>query len=337
MKILVTEPTGFLGYHVVKLLNTRNERPRVLLPADIDPNSSALEALKKLDIEEIEGSTHDMASLQAACEGIDTVFHLEFAIALGNGEQVERTLYEKNVVSVRNLLEAATRTGVASIVVSSSVLTVGLNQAPQPLDEGADWDRHAFSLPYALSRRQAEQEALAHAAPGAPKIVVVNPSFTLGPDDWVGAPANKLIMRMAKPGFRLTAPIGFGMLDVRDYAEGVLRAAERGTSGQRYILNGTNVTLDQLIEMTAEIVGIKPPAWRLTLHAWIMYPIVSMLALWARLRGKPVKVSTNLLELWGKYSWYDAGRARNELGWEPRPLQESLRDTIHWMRENKPE
>ncbi|WP_442497297.1 NAD-dependent epimerase/dehydratase family protein [Methylobacter sp. sgz302048] len=336
MNILVTGATGFLGYHVVKLLNIRKERPRVLLPADIDPNLPALKALKKLDIEVVEGNTHDMASLQAACAGIDTALHLEFAIALGGGEQAERTLYEKNVVGMRNLLDAAARAGVANVVVSSSVLTVGLNHNPLPLDEGADWDRYAISLPYALSRRQAEQEALARFPEGMPKVVVVNPAFTLGPEDWVGAPANKLIMKMAKPGFRITAPIGFGILDVRDYADGVLRAAERGTSGQRYILSGENMMPDPLVRKVAETAGIKPPAWLFSLRAWMIRPIISALALWSRLRGKPVKVAPSLLDLWGRYAWYDTSHAHDELGWKPRPLQESLRDTIQWMNENRP-
>lgn len=334
---LVTGPTGFLGYHVIKLLNTRGDRPRVLLAADNDSKySRALDALKGLDVEVVEGDVGDPVSLRAACEGVTKVLHLKFAIALGGGKQVEKSLYEGNVVGTRNLLEAAAHAGVSRVVVSSSSLTVGLNHDPQPLDEEADWKWHAFSLPYALSRRQAEQAALNRSAAEPPEVVVVNPSFTLGPEDWVGAPANKLVMKMSKPGFRITAPIGFGVLDVRDYADGVLHAAERGTPGQRYILSGANVMPDQLLKEVARFAGIEPARWLFPLHAWMIYPIVVGLGLWSKLRGKPPKVSTNLLELWGQYAWYDTSRARNELGWEPRSLQETVRDTIHWMRENRP-
>jgi dihydroflavonol-4-reductase len=332
---LVTGPTGFLGYHVVKLLNSRGHRPRVLLPTDLDPDLPELNALQKLDIEEVKGDVGDPAALQAACEGVNTVLHLQFTIALGGGEEIEKSLYEGNVVGTRNVLEAAARTGVGRVVVSSSVLAVGLNPDPQPLDENADWNRYAFSLPYALSRRYAEQEALTRPA-GPPEVVVVNPAFTLGPEDWVGVPANSLVMRMAKPSFRLSAPIGFGLLDVRDYADGVLRAAERGTPGQRYILSGTNVMPDQLVKAVADIVGNKPPRWLFPLQAWIVRPLILGLNFWNRLRGKPPKIAPSLLELWGHYAWYDTRRARNELGWEPRPLQESLRDTLHWMPENRP-
>lgn len=67
----------------------------------------------------------------------------------------------------------------------------------------------------------------------------------------------------------------------------------------------------------------------------MIFPIVVILELWSKLTGKPSNVTRELLELWGRYAWYDTSRARKELGWKPRPLQESLQDTIQWMRENK--
>jgi dihydroflavonol-4-reductase len=96
-------------------------------------------------------------------------------------------------------------------------LTVGLNEVPQPLDEDADWGRHAFRLPYGLSRREAEQAALARSPGDLPEIVVVNPSFTLGPDDPVGAPANGLVKRMAKTGLSLgRTELGWQPRELRD-------------------------------------------------------------------------------------------------------------------------
>ena len=332
---LVTGADGFLGYHAVKLLNKQSVRPRVLLPADLDPDLPGIKALEKLDIEIVNGDVNDPSSLRAACDGVNIVLHLHFAITLGGGEQVEKTLHQENVIGTRNLLEAAAQAGVKRVVVSSSSLAVGLHYEPKLLDEEADWERYGFSLPYAVSRRNAEQALLVDAEPGFPEIIVVSPSFTLGPDDWSGAPANGLVMRMSKPGFRITAPIGFGVLDVRDYAEGVLLAVERGIPGRKYILSGDNITPDQLAKAVAGEVGFAPPKWLFSLRAWMIFPVVAILELWSKLMGKPPKVTRKLLELWERYAWYDTSRARNELGWKPRPLQESLRDTIQWMRENK--
>ncbi len=333
---LVTGAAGFLGFHVVKLLNERGIRPRVLVPATMDSSASSLTKLRAQDVDLVEGDVDDPAALKAACDGVDRVLHLSFAITLGGGPRTEETLYQGNVVGTNNLLQAAAQSGVSRVVVSSSSLAVGINREPHPIDEEADWERHAFTLPYAVSRREAEQEALARLPSEPPEVVVVNPSFTLGPDDDIGAPANGLVKRMSKPGFRINAPIGFGLLDVRDYADGVLRAAERGTPGRRYLLSGTNLTPDQLAKEVALVAGIAPPSWSLMLRVWMVYPIIVVLNAWARLRGRSAPVSLSLLELWGRYAWYDTRRARDELGWEPRSLQASLEDTIRWLREQSP-
>lgn len=332
--VLVTGPTGFLGHHVIQQLNSNGIRPRVLLPPGLDSNLPEVRALKQQDVEIFEGDINDSAALQTACAGIETIMHLHFAITLGGGESAKKALHEENVQGTRNLLDAAAKAGVSRMVISSSVLAVGLHHEADVLDENADWGQYAFSLPYAVSRRNAEQMALSQTDADLPEIVVVSPSFTLGPQDWIGAPANKLVMAMTKPGFRLTAPIGFGILDVRDYADGVIRAAERGKPGQRYILSGENLTPHQLAHEVANVVSIKPPSWFFKLYAWIVYPLVLVVELWNKLRGKSSPVTRDILELWGRYAWYDTSLARNELGWKPRPLQESLRDTIQWHKQN---
>ena len=167
-------------------------------------------------------------------------------------------------------------------------------------------------------------------------IVAVSPSFTMGPEDFVGAPANALAMKMKSSRFRLSAPIGFNILDVRDYADGVLRAAKNGRHGRRYILSGKNVMPRGLLDMVAEVVGRTPPRWAFSVRLWMIKPVVGALGLWSKLRGKRPKVTSALLELWGRFAWYDAGLARKELGWEPRPLRVTLEDSIAWQRANKP-
>ena len=330
---LVTGPTGFLGYHVIQRLNEQGARPRTLLTRDLDATSAAVRSLDHLQTESCEGDFADPASLQAACTGVEVVFHLNFAIALGGGDEVERSLHEGNVVATRNLLDAASRAGVKRVVVSSSALTVGLNRRPVPLDESADWNQHAFHLPYAMSRREAELEALARSS-DALEVVVVNPSFTLGPQDYIGAPANALASRMTSKWFRLNPPIGFGVLDVRDYAAGVLSAARRGVPGTRYLLSGSDVNPAVLSRAVAAAIGAERPGWFLPVPALAVRPVLATLGLWNRVRGKPPTVSPALLELWGRNAWYDTSRAREALGWQPRPLRETLEDSLAWMREN---
>ena len=334
--VLVTGPSGYLGHSVIKLLNQRGIKPRALWRGGSGEGTKAEAELKKLDRDDFEGSVDDLPSLQAACRGVDTVLHMDFVLQGGSGPEAEKAMYEGNVVGTRNVLDAATQAGVARVVVSSSVLAVGINPEAKPLDETADWATCGFHFPYALSRREAELESLARpSGAGLPTIVVVNPSFTMGPDDHVGAPANGLVKQMAGGSFRLTAPIGFGVLDVRDFADGVLRAAQSGRHGRRYILSGENLSSDKLLREVAAVCGNRPPRFLFPLKKWMLSPVVTAYELVSKATGKTPKVTRRLLQLWGRYAWYDTTRARQELGWQPRPLRDTLRDTIDWLLPNQ--
>lgn len=322
-KILVTGATSFLGYHVVKKLNERGLRPYALVPTQSEPS----DILKRLDVEVIAGDLDNIASLQSACTGIDTVLHLGFLVSVGGG--AEERMRQSNVTGTRNLVQAAAQAKVARVVVTSSVLAVGVNHEKYPLDESADWDQHRFSFPYAEIRREAEQAALAMASQEL-SVITVCPSFTLGPDDYAGAPANKLIKAIIAGKLPIKVQVGFGCLDVRDFADGMLRIAEHGRSGQRYILNGHNVMVDDFLGQAARIAGTKPPSW--TLPAWLANLLVATIELLSKLRGKPSPITRSVLQIIDRYAWYNATLAQTELGWEPRPLADTLTDTITWLR-----
>jgi dihydroflavonol-4-reductase len=176
----------------------------------------------------------------------------------------------------------------------------------------------------------AEQKSLEKARPGF-AVVAVCPAFTLGPDDPVGAPANTLIRTLIRGKLRFTLTVGFGCLDVRDFASGTVLAAERGLSGRRYLLSGHNVTTNQLLEQAAAIAGVRAPTFEPP--AAILKMAVAALEIVSKIRGKPAPVTRGVLDVIGRYAWYDTSRARAELGWEPRPLQQTLEDTIRWLRD----
>lgn len=336
-KILVTGATGFLGHHAVRLLNERGLRPRVMLSEAERAPSKGLDALRKLDIEEVAASVGQPASLAAACDGVDTVLHLEFALKLSSGPEVDKQLHEVNVIGSRNLLDAATQARVARVVMSSSSLAVGLAREAKPIDESAPWEVTGLELPYARSRREAEREALARpSGPGLPVIVTINPTFTLGPHDYQGAPANSIIKLMAK-GFPLAADIGFSILDVRDYADGVLRAAQQGKHGRRYLLSGDNVTAGTLLAAVCEATGKKAPGWRFTLYPAVLSPLLALVELQAKAMSSVPVATRSVLELFGRYAWYDATLAKNELGWQPRRLHDSIKDSLAWLNQAAPE
>jgi dihydroflavonol-4-reductase len=322
--VLVTGASSFLGYHVAKRLNTSGVRPRVLeLPG------STLGALDSLDVERCPGDLGDAAAVRAACTGADTLLHLAFKVSVGGGAGLLEDMQRVNVGGTASLLQAAAAAGVRRAVVAGSALAVGVNRTAAPLDETASWSRHAFELPYANIRREAELAALALATPQF-AVLTVCPAFTLGPDDPVGAPANKLIETLISGKLRFTLPIGFACLDVRDFADGMVRAAERGRSGERYLLAGENVTTNQLLERAAAVASVRAP--KFTPPAFLLHGAVAAIGLLSRLRGKPAPVTREVLQVLDRYAWYDTAKARGELGWTPRPLDDTLRDTIGWLR-----
>jgi dihydroflavonol-4-reductase len=206
---------------------------------------------------------------------------------------------------------------------------VGVNRRPEPLDETANWAEHAFNLPYATLRRQAEQEALARTRPGF-AVVAVNPAFTFGPDDPVGAPANKLLKSLITRKLRFTLPVGFGALDVRDFAKGAVLAAEHGRAGQRYLLSGHNLTVNELLQQAASLAGVRAP--RFEPPRALLHVLVGAVEMFSALTGKTPPLTRDVLQIIGRYAWYDTSRARTELGWQPRPLEQTLEDTIRWLR-----
>jgi dihydroflavonol-4-reductase len=322
--VLITGATGFLGYHVAKRLNEAGVRPRVLELRDARP-----EVLDRLDVERGSGFLEDPAAMRSACSGVGTLLHLAFKVSVGSGAQLLEEMRRINISGTRQLLETAAACGVKRAVVAGSALAVGVNKHPKPLDETASWSEYSFDLQYANIRREAELNALARATPQF-AVTTVCPSFTFGPDDPVGAPANKLVKAVMSRKLPITLPVGFGCLDVRDFAAGVVLAAERGRSGQRYLLSGENVTTDQLLEQIGSIAGVAAP--RFTPPLWLLKTLVGALETVSRLRGKPAPVTREVLQIVGRYAWYDTSKARSELGWSSRPLRATLDDTIRWLR-----
>jgi dihydroflavonol-4-reductase len=325
--VLVTGASSFLGYHVARRLNQEGIRPRVIDLPGIDQSP-----LAALNVDRIDGVLGDPIAMGRACDGADTLFHMAYKVSVGGDAAAIEEMRGINVDGTTRLLDLAASRGVTRAIVTGSALAVGVNRNPQPLDERADPVQHVFNMPYAAIRRLAEQESLARSRPGF-AVVSIAPSFTFGPDDPVGAPANKLVKSIVDRKLFFTLPVGFGCLDVRDFAAGALLAADRGAPGTRYLLSGENVTADQLLAQVAQIAGVKAPRFKPPVA--LLNLVVAAVEGISALRHKSPPITRSVLQIVNRYAWYDTTLARTELGWSPRPLRQTLEDTIHWLREHE--
>jgi dihydroflavonol-4-reductase len=317
-KTLVTGGTGFLGTHVVRALAERGDQLRLLVR-----RGSRLDHLSDLELERAGGDVTDRRAVRRAMEGVERVFHLAGTTSMRRGGR--DAVFELNVRGTRIVLEEALAAKVRRVVHTSSVAAIGPAKPRSTADESQPFTAGHLGIAYANSKHEAEVEALRLAAHGLP-VVIVNPSFVLGPDDPKGT-SMELVRRFLLGRIPAFVDGGLNIVDVRDIARGHLLADEKGEAGERYILAGRNFTLDRLFADFARISGreqqpVKLPGRPMTLAVELMA--------WA---GLPLSVSPDEVRSATLWWTYRNTKARKELGFAPRPHEETLEDAVRWQME----
>jgi dihydroflavonol-4-reductase len=256
-------------------------------------------------------------------EGVERVFHVAGRTSLRDRDRA--AVWDTNVRGSRIVFEEALAAGAERVVHTSSVGAVGVAKPNGAIDETATFDIGHLGITYVNSKHEAELEALRAVARGLP-VVIVNPSFVLGPEAPRGTSMD-LVRRFLLR--RIPAYVGgaLNIVDVRDVAQGYLLADTRGKPGERYILSGRNFTLDRLFADLARISGVAAPAVKLP--GGVM---LGMLEAGARARlplpSSPDEVRSAML--WWTYR---NTKAKQELGFRPRPHEETLEDALRWQAE----
>jgi len=318
-KTLVTGATGFIGSHVAHALAERGDDLRLLAR-----RTSRLDHLEDITFDRAIGDVTDRRAVRRAMADVDRVFHIAGRTSLRNEDR--EAVWDTNVRGTRVVLSSALEAGVERVVLTSSVAAVGVGSSRKPIDETAIFDIGHLGITYVNSKHEAEVEALRLAARGLP-VTIVNPSFVLGPDATRGSSMD-LVKRFLLKKVPAYVEGGLNIVDVRDVAKGHLLADEKGEVGERYILSGRNFTLDRLFADLARISGVDSPRLKLPgpvlLHA---------LELGSRL-PMPVPMPTSPDEVRSAMLWwtYKNTRAKRDLGFNPRPHEETLEAAVNWQR-----
>jgi dihydroflavonol-4-reductase len=301
------------GVKVVALLQPEREEPGVA----------------GLDVEKVAADLSDAAAVADAAEGCRAVFHVAALYRFWSKDP--DSFYRVNVGGTRNVMEAARRSGCERVVYTSTVGTIGLAGGSSADETSYAQVGHLFGL-YKQSKYVAEHEVLRAAAEGLP-VVLVQPTFPVGPRDHAPTPSGKLVldyMNGKMPGFVDTA---LNVVDVEDVAAGHLLAAECGRTGRSYILGGENLSLARILAMLAEITGLPPVSRRVPRRLALVAAHASDLVQGRLLRREP-SVPLEGTRMASTQMLFDDSRARAELGYVSRPAAEALTRSARWYAEN---
>jgi dihydroflavonol-4-reductase len=314
---LVTGATGFLGWHVARLLAERGCQVRAL---------SRAATISDLDVETVCGDLRDPASLRQALRGCDTLFHVAADYRLWTANSQE--MYESNVEGTRHILRLSQEAGLRRIVYCSTVGAIGM-RAGLIADEDSPVSLADMKGHYKRSKFLAEQVAREAAAEGLP-VVIVNPTTPLGDHDVKPTPTGKVIVDFLKGDIPAYIDTGLNYADVEDVAAGHLLAAERGRPGERYILGGENLTLIQMLERLAVPAG--RPAPRVQLPYFVAYAAAWCSTAVSRITGQHPAIPLDGVRYAHIKMWVSQAKAERELGYRPRKIDAALGRAVEWFR-----
>ncbi len=320
-KVLVTGASGHIGSMLCRALLERGRE----VVAFVRPTSSRV-ALDGMDVETAVGDVLDRARLAEAAKGCDVVFHnaAVFELAARDPEALRRIAIEGS----RNVIAAAASAG-ARVVLTGSVAAVGFSDGPGDLLDERSWASH-LTAPYYVAKQDAERAATSAAEELGVELVSVLPTIVLGPGDHRITPSSRVLVDMLL-GTGATFEGGGNVIDVRDAADAMIAAGERGRPGARYILGGENVLIRDLGAIVARITG--RPVRHLSLPRWAMHCMAGGAELGAALTGKTPPVTRAVVrDAYGRYAWYDVTSARRELGLSTRPVEDTLLDAARFFQ-----
>lgn len=322
MKVAVTGSTGHVGANVCRSLLKEGYAVKALYYDEAE-----LSSLAGLNTENIKGNVLNKAQMMDFCQGVDVLVHLAAKISIDGDPDGNVT--KVNVNGVENIVDACVEMGVKRLIHFSSIhaykqmpLEVELKEDSPRVDETA--------FLYDQSKAKGEDVALKGMERGL-EVIVLNPTGIIGPNDYHFSLMGKLFLDTFKKQIPAVTPGGFDWVDVRDVAQATVMAIKKGKPGEQYILSGKWSSIKDVIYKACEIASVTPP--KVTVPFWLAKVGVPFARIQSKFTGLPARFtheSIEVLKISNKKISHE--KAEKQLGFTPRPLEDSIRDIYTWFK-----
>jgi dihydroflavonol-4-reductase len=322
MKVFLTGSTGFVGSHVARAYAGQNAELRLLTR-----KTSNLAGIEGLPAEIVVGDLRQPESLRSAIRGCDALVHVaaDYRLWVRDPQQ----MYAANVEGTRDLLRIAREEGVAKVVYTSSVATMGFKADGTIVDEETPVALSDMIGHYKRSKFLGEQEAI-QAAKAGQHVMILNPTTPIGAGDGKPTPTGRIIVDFLNKKFPAYVDTGLNLVDVTEVARMHAVALERGTPGERYILGGENLTLKQILDRMSAITGLPSPKMKVP-HSVAMAFALFDETITGKLRGKEPRATVEAVRMGKKMMFASSAKAERDLGFQVVPVYPALRAAIDWF------
>ncbi len=318
--ILVTGATGHIGNVLVRKLLEKGEQVRAMvLPGE------SCDSLSGLPIEMVVADILDPDTLDRWMKGVRVVYHLAGIISILPGD--EALMHRVNVEGARNVARTALKAGVERMVHTASVHALRREPHGLTMNENTPLSLKSAAGAYDQTKAMGAQAVLDTVKEGLDAVIVC-PSGVIGPYDYRGSEMGGLIKSFAESNIHFIVNGAYDFVDVRDVADGMILAAEKGRSGEIYILSGQQVTLRQLSKLTRRVTARRSLVIAIPLRlALFVSRYTQYFYRWFK---KTPKFTLYSLKTVVENSSFSRAKAEKELGYRARPLDESIRDFLAW-------
>lgn len=325
MPILVTGGTGFLGKQLIKELSRLDEDIHLL----VRKNGN----LKEIDnnrLKLFKGDVTDIHTIRKAIKGCRTIFHMASLVKAWTRNPAE--FYKVNVEGLRNVMECALEENVSKFIYTSSFMAIGPSDGKINTEETLHDPGHLHNH-YERTKYVADQLIPEYLNKGLP-VVTVYPCVIYGPGEITeGNLVVRIILDFLKrkiPGILGDGSKVWNYAFITDVVKGHLLAMEKGRAGQKYILGGENVSMENFFHLLEALSGIKAPKRHIPF--WIAKMSARCEEFIARISGRTPKHIPSTIEIY-KHDWaFCSEKAEHELGYTHIPLKEGLERTLDWIQ-----